>query len=115
MAKKSYQVASPIKHNGNDYEIDSSIELEDKEAVELRAVGAIKEASVKTINTLTAPADEAERIAAIVAAIGLLDKADTALWTNAGTPKTDGLTAITGWHVAGKERDAAWAQINTSK
>lgn len=113
MAKKSYQVASPIRYDGKDYAVGDLLDLEDKDASGLLEVKAIEPSTASSAPT--APADEAERIAAIVAAIGQLDKADTALWTNAGIPKTDGLTAITGWPVAAKERDVAWAQINATK
>lgn len=112
MAKKSYVVQSPIKHDGQEYAVGKPIDLEDKEAEDLRAIGAISEA---VADKNLAPTDEVERIAAIVAAIGQLDAANTALWTGGGAPKTDGLTAITGWPVVAKERDAAWAQINAAK
>ena len=112
MGIKTYQVASPIRHDGKEYAVGDPIDLGDKEAKDLLAINAIGAAAAG--NTPAAPADEAERIAVIVDAIGQLDNADTSLWTNAGTPKTDGLTAITGWPVAARERDAAWAQINAA-
>ncbi len=113
MTKQTYVVQSPVKFDGKDYGIGDSIDLEDKDAKDLLAINALGDAVGTASNTLTAPVDHNERITAIVAAIGQLDKADTALWTNAGAPKTEGLTAITGWPVAAKERDVAWAQINT--
>lgn len=111
MAKKSYKALAPITLD-KDYRPGDTIEAEPSE-VEGKDVLELSGSS--TSNTPTAPTDEAERIAAIVAAIGQLDKADTALWTNAGIPKTDGLTAITGWPVAAKERDVAWVQISAAK
>lgn len=114
MAKKTYQVQSPIRYDGKEFAVGDQIDLDDKDATGLLEVKAI-EPSTAFSNTPVAPADEAERIAAIVDAIGKLDKADASSWTNAGTPKTDGLTAITGWPVAAKDRDVAWAQVNAAK
>lgn len=113
MAKKTFKVTSPVKFGGKRYAVGLPIELDAAEEKTLRAADVIGDEVAPDV--LQAPVDEAERIAAIVVAIGQLDKADTALWTNAGTPKTDGLTAITGWPVAAKERDVAWAQINAAK
>lgn len=112
MAKKTYEVLSPVNYDGVRYEVGDPIDVEDKHAKSLKESGDIGPQSEKSS---TAPESEDDRIAAIVIAIGKLDKADTALWTTAGTPKTDGLTAVTGWPVAAKERDAAWAQINQEK
>ena len=109
--KSKYTVLSPVDHDKTRYEIGASIDLEENEAKGLLDVKAIELAP----EAQSAPADEAERIAAIVDAIGQLDKANAALWTNAGTPKTDGLTAITGWPVVAKDRDAAWAKVNSAK
>lgn len=58
-----------------------------------------------------APTDPAERAAAIKDAIGKLDKADAALWTNTGMPKVPAIAAVTGWEVTQQERDAVWAEI----
>lgn len=115
MAKKTYSVQSPIKHDGKEYAVDETIDLEDKEAEDLRAVGAISDATGVTGNTITAPVDEAERIASIMAAIGQLDINNKALWVKSGAPKTEALTAITGWPVVAADRDAAWAQISAGK
>jgi hypothetical protein len=116
MAKKTYQVASPIRHDGKEYGVGEPIDLEDKEAEDLLAVKAIERGAVSAAgNTLTAPADDAERIVAIVSAIGQLDANDKALWAKSGAPKTEPIAAITGWPVAAADRDAAWAQINAAQ
>lgn len=115
MTKKTYSVLSPIKHDGKEYAVDKPIDLEDKEAEDLRAVGAISDATSVPGNTVTAPVDEAERIAAIVAAIGQLDINNNALWVKSGAPKTEAITAITGWPVVAADRNAAWAQISAGK
>lgn len=58
-----------------------------------------------------APEDTAERLEAIRAAIGQLDKADDTLWTVGGSPSVMAIVAITGWLVLASERDAVWAEI----
>lgn len=113
MAKKSHQVASPIRCDGKDYAVGDRIDLEDKDASGLLEVKAIELSSASSAPT--APADEAERIAAIVAAIGKLDTNDKTQWTTSGVPKVPAIEAITGWPLAGQERDTAWAQINAAK
>ncbi|WP_435626977.1 hypothetical protein [Candidatus Ferrigenium straubiae] len=62
-------------------------------------------------NAPVVPTDPAERIAAIKDAIGKLDKADAALWTNSGMPKVPAISAVIGWEITAAERDAAWAEI----
>ncbi len=47
MAKKTYEVASPITHDGEDYAVGESITLEDKAAAPLLAVKAIAEPAAK--------------------------------------------------------------------
>lgn len=59
----------------------------------------------------TAPEDLAERITAISVAAVQLDAEDSGLWTAGGSPKTEALTAITGWPVSAADRDAAWALV----
>jgi hypothetical protein len=106
MAKKLYKALEPLTLDkeirpGDTFEAEPS-DVEGKDVVEL---GAGSSGPV-------APTGEAERMAAIVEAIGTLDKKDAALWTSGGAPKAEAITAVTGWSVSGKERDAAWAQIN---
>lgn len=110
--KKAYLVASPIRCGGKRYAVGSTIELEDGEAAKLREVIGDE---VTAQGCGQSPTDSAERIAAVVDAIGKLDTADTGLFTGAGAPKTEALAAITGWPVAGKDRDAAWAQVSAAK
>lgn len=109
---KTYQVENQIKLDGKRYAVGSSIELDDAQAAKLRAGGFILDAPEQG-----RPADltPAERHAAIVVAIGKLAKNDTSLWTGGGAPKTEAITAVTGWPVSGKERDAAWAEIGGGK
>lgn len=65
------------------------------------------------------PTDPAERLTAIKAAIGKLDKADAALWTGGGMPKLPAIAAVLGWDAANAplqvERDAAWAEIKAAQ
>lgn len=109
MAKKIYQVESPVRHDGQDYLVGATIDLEDKEATGLLDVKAISLSSGSS-KANTAPADEAERIAAIVAAIEQLDVNDKSLWAKNGTPKTEAIAAITGWPVSAADRDMARTQ-----
>jgi hypothetical protein len=69
--KKYYTVLSPIRFDGKDYAVGSQIDLEDAEAEGLHE-GAI-DGTAKEITPLIAPTDEAERIAAVVAAIAQMD------------------------------------------
>lgn len=109
MAKKIFKVTSPVKFGGKHHASGAIIELEATEETMLRAAGVIGDEVVTDV--LQVPTDELERIAAIVSAIGQLDVANTALWTGGGAPKTEALAAITGWPVAAKDRDAAWAEL----
>lgn len=43
MAKKTYSVQSRVEHNGEPFEVGAAIELDDKHALPLLAVGAIAE------------------------------------------------------------------------
>jgi hypothetical protein len=61
------------------------------------------------------PTDPAERLAAIMEAIGKLDINNATLWTGSGMPKVPAIAEVTGWDVSGQERDAAWAQIQSAK
>jgi hypothetical protein len=108
MAKKTYKALAPFTLNG-DIRPGDTFEADPADVVGLDVV----ELGDVPSGAPTAPTDNADRIAAIVAAIGQLDATNTALFTNAGTPKTDGIAAITGWPVIAKDRDVAWAQINT--
>lgn len=110
--KKTYLVTSPIKCDGKKYPVGSTIDLEDGEAAKLReAIGD----EVASQGSGQAPTDEAARIAAIAKAIGKLDKDQSDNWTSGGKPQIPAIEAITGWPVAGKDRDAAWAQISSAK
>lgn len=112
MEKKSYEVTSPIRHDGKKYGIGSTIELNEKEATDLRAAGAIGgEVIEKEPTAPTIPTDPAERLAAIVAAIGKLNPDDASLWLKDKRPDVAAITAITGWPVSAAERNDAWASM----
>jgi hypothetical protein len=104
--KKRYTVLSPIRFDGKDYPIGAPIDLEDTEAEGLHE-GAVDGA--EEIAPLSAPADEAERVAAVVAAIAQMDTANPGQWLRDGKPKADALSVLTGWPVTAADRDAAWA------
>ena len=113
MATKIYQVIDPIKVGGKKNMPGETVELEVVEAELLRADGVIGD-EVKS-NVPQEPVDAAERIAAVVDAISRLDAEIDANWTKDGRPQIPALNLITGWLVTGKDRDAAWAQINAAK
>lgn len=73
------------------------------------------ESEVKAKAAAIALTDPAERAAAIKAAIGKLDAADTTLWTGTGMPKVPAIATVTGWEVTQQERDAVWAEIQSAK
>ena len=105
---KSYPVLSPIRFNGKDYPVGSAIDLDEAEVADLLGAAAIEDSPTE-IAALKAPSDDAERLAAVVAAIGRLDTANPGQWLKDGKPKTDALSAIAGWPVNAADRDAAWA------
>lgn len=106
--KNSYPVLNPIRFNGKDYPVGSTIDLEDADVASLVEAGAI-ENTPTAIAAPKAPVDDTERLAAVVAAISQLDTANPGQWLKDGKPKTDALSAITGWPVTAPDRDAAWA------
>jgi len=106
--KKSYPVLSPIRFNGKDYPVGSAIDLEDADVADLLGAAAIEDSPTE-IAVLKAPPDYAARLAAVVAAIGQMDTANPGQWLRDGKPKSDALSAITGWPVTAADRDAAWA------
>jgi hypothetical protein len=76
-----------------------------------QASGAVVTAEFGAAGVKVAPEDQAERIAAIRAAIVQLDASTASLWTAGGSPKTEALAAITGWPVSTADRDAAFALV----
>lgn len=65
-------------------------------------------AAVTTANVAPIkPEDPAAVTAAVKAAIAQLDQGNAELFTGGGKPKTDVLSALTGWPVTAAERDAA--------
>lgn len=103
---KTYIVESPIKHDGKEYSVGETVDLNEKDASDLSEIGAVSGpvAGAGNVPVLT---DE-ERLAAIVDAISQLDQSDPALWLKSSAPKTEAIAAITGWAVSAAERDAAW-------
>ena len=105
---KSYLVKNRINHDLKDFEVDSFIELDDKHAESLLALGviALQEAGAADV---IVPEGE-EKLAAIKAAIAGLDANNAELFTKDGTPKTESISAVTGWPVTAAERNAAIAE-----
>lgn len=62
---------------------------------------------------VVAPTEDAERAAAVKAAVGrIVARADANEFTAAGAPKAAVLDLETGWPVSAKERAAAWADFS---
>lgn len=112
MAKKTYQVQNPIKYNGKEFAVGDQLDLDDEDAVGLLEVKAI-EPSTAPSNAPVVPADEAGRIATIVAAITQLDPGNAEQWLKDGRPKSDALAVYTGFPLSAAERDAAWELHNS--
>lgn len=135
---KTYRVDSPIRHNGEFYRPDdeelNTIELTDKEAKPLLAIGAISEINDEQVTapeggkgtagakagagttdgagTKEAPTDPAERIAAIKEAIGKLEPGNEAHWLKDGkTPEVKALEELLGFGIKAGERDQAFAEL----
>ena len=105
---KSYLVKNRINHDLKDFEVDSIIELDDKQAESLLALGVIAEAEAGATDVIVPEGEE--KLAAIKAAIAGLDANNAELFTKDGTPKTEAIAAVTGWPVTAAERNAAIAE-----
>jgi hypothetical protein len=110
MAKKTYTVLNPVEFDHQRFEIGAAIDLDDKDAAPLLTVKAVELAPNQTASA-TVPTDEAERLAAIVAAVAQIDPANPDLWLKDGKPATEAIAAITGWPLTAAERNAAWASM----
>lgn len=115
---KDYTVITPIKGSDNLYQAGETISLSDKDAAELKAVGAIVDmdaSSSAPANTQASiPQDANERLVLIKDAIGKMDKENVDIWLKDGKPAAEEISAITGWVVTAAERDAAWADLTSA-
>lgn len=106
--KKTYTVTSPLRCGG-DYAIGDQVDLDDATAaglIALQVVAALPEGIDPS------PLSGADRQAAIIAAIGLLDPESPELWLQDGRPSASAIaTQLGGETVAAAERDAAWEAI----
>ncbi len=105
-----YTVKSPLRHDGKDCAVDSPVEMDEKTAAPLIAVGAIEPESEKA--PPAGPTDPAERLSAIKDAISRLDKDNKKLWTKSGLPDLAALEYVLEWRPAAPERDQAWQELN---
>ena len=106
-----YTVKSPLNHDGEEYAIGATVEMDERSAAQL--VGTV-EAAVEPPPP-AGPIDPAERLAAVKGAIDTLDPNDKTAWTKGGSPSLDALEARLGWRPAASERDQAWAELLKSK
>lgn len=105
---KSYLIKNRLNHDGQDFEVGSHIKLDEKHAESLIAVGAIVESEAAAFDVIVPEGEE--KLAAIKLAIAGLDANNAELFTKDGTPKTESISAVTGWPVTAAERNAAIAQ-----
>ncbi len=126
MAKRRYNIYSPVKFGGEQYHPDdkemNTIELSVKDATSLLAVNAIGDPSeseeaptsdnTNVVKLKKAPEDLVDRVAAIKVEIGKLDKDDKTKWTAGDMPDCNVLTEMLGWKVKAEERNHAWVQFN---
>lgn len=110
---QTYKVCDPVKHDGDRYAPGDPIELTDKQARPLLAVGAIKQVDVAPgTQPVVAPTDPVERIAAIKAAISGLDPKNPDLWNKDGkTPDVKVLETLLGWDIKAEERNQAMQEL----
>jgi hypothetical protein len=106
--KNNYTTLEPVRHDGKDLAIGSTLALEDDQATDMLALKAI---ALSTGNTPVAPTDPDIRHAKICEAIGMLDTSNAELWLSSGKPDLAALVEITGWSITASERDAAWAEV----
>jgi len=127
MAKRIYNVDSPVKFSGTQYHPDdkenNTIELSEKEAKPLLALNAISEPSEdepedeptnkssNIVNLKTTPEELEDRLSAIKGAVSKLDKEDKTKWTSNGMPDANVLTEMLGWKVKADERNQAWMEM----
>lgn len=107
---KTYEVINPVKYKDEIHKPGVSLELNDKVADPLLAIGAIREAGGAKAAAETGPKGEA-RVAAIIASVRALDPDNPKHFTKAGEPKVDAIEDAAGFQVSADERDAAWAAV----
>ncbi|HSH71546.1 MAG TPA: hypothetical protein VK974_00690 [Methylophilaceae bacterium] len=135
---KSFLVKTTIKQldkDGNAFFLKDgeTIELNEKDALELKALSAVEDFNGKPAEPETPETPAAEtpaapvtpaaetpavevpvapegpaKLEAIKAAIATLDPKDLTLWTKAGQPTTAAIVAITKWEVSADERNTAF-------
>lgn len=129
--KQIYRVIGPIRHDGEFYRPDddelNTIELTDKEARPLLAIGAVSVIGDETEDKSTdgetktgakkdaveAPTDQAVRIDAIKEAIGKLEPENGAHWLKDGkTPEVKALEELLGWGIKAEERNQAMLELH---
>lgn len=101
-----YTVLSPFKDADGTHKPGETVSLADKDAAELLEIGSVEAIAVAGQSAVLS-ADE--RQAAIIAAIGQMDKENIDLWLKDGKPDTNAIAEITGWPVSAIERNTAWA------
>jgi hypothetical protein len=104
-------IAGVVRHSGDVYEIDETLDVSEKDAEHLKKAGAAKYKNPRDEKASADSAGEAEQqLDDVVEAIGQLDPNNEDHWTQANLPEVGALKEILGRNVTGAERDAAWEQ-----
>ncbi len=102
-----YTVKSPLHHDGKEYAIGATVEMDERAAASL--AGVVEPEAEKS--PPAGPTDPAERLAASKTEIGALDPNVKGLWTKDGRPNLDALEGRLGWRPTAPERDQAWEEL----
>ncbi len=104
-----YTVKSPLNHDCKEHAVGAPVELDEKTAAPLLAVGAVEPEATPSVPS--GPTDTTERLEAIKSAIAGFDKNDASLWTKGGHPNLDALEKSLDWRPTAAERDRAWQEL----
>ena len=116
MAKKIYNVLRPLHHNNVKYIVGETVDLEEEMGSPLVKLRVVEDTGkLAAVAPSGAPADPVLRQAAIVEAIGKLDKENTDMWLRDGKPNASSIAEITGWPVSAAERNEAWASMQPAQ
>lgn len=103
-----YVLKTPLKTAEGVVPPGQTVELSKKDGDALVACEAVEAAKVAKAKTNAKPADAEALTAAIVDAIGQLDKDKAENWTKGGVPQVGAIEAVLGYEISAGERDAAW-------
>lgn len=113
LEKQTYPVLSPVRHDGQRYSPDdekfNTIELTDKEATPLKALGCIPKEQAEPQKPSTPEMTDEQRIEKIKEAIGGLDAEKD--FKKDGAPKAASVNTLLDFDVSADDINAVWATI----